>query len=144
MRRNGWWMLLAGVVGGILGVILGRGWEAVPAWGQHLARFQNVEVDFETTGTVSTLVFFDRDSGALYFYAATANGPFQFARSVRLQELGGPLQATSAATPLCTNNPPGSSTPLRPGDGYAGGAHRSPNRTPRDGLQAVRPQRGYP
>ncbi len=93
MRR--WTGFAAGVaIGGLgLAVLLGRGPLTPTAHAQYLSRFQNVDVDFETTGAISTLTFFDRDSGDTYIYIASGTGKFQFAQRLTIQQLGGPIAA---------------------------------------------------
>lgn len=93
MRR--WAGFAAGVAVGsvVLFALLGRGPFTATAQAQYLSRFQNVDVDFETTGSVSTLTFFDRDSGDTYIYIASGSGKFQFAQKLSIQALGGPIAA---------------------------------------------------
>jgi hypothetical protein len=62
------------------------------AQAQYLSKFQNVQFDFNTTGAVSTLTFFNRETGEIFVYIASGTSDFKFARRMTLQELGGPIQ----------------------------------------------------
>ena len=88
-----WTAFGLGILIGVAAVLFGAGRISLlsEARAQYLERLQNVDVDFETSGNVSTLTFFDRDSGELYIYIATGTGNFRFARRLTLKELGGPL-----------------------------------------------------
>ena len=95
---RGWVGIAMGiVVGGVaVAALLGRGALVPSAHAQYLSTFQNVDVDFETTGAISTLTFFDRDSGDTYIYIASGTGQFQFTRKLSMKDLGGPLAAELA------------------------------------------------
>lgn len=96
---RGWTGFAVGVVvgGAVLVLLLGRSPLIPAAHAQYLSKFQNVDVDFETSANVSTLTFFDRDSGDTYIYIARGAGKFQFAQKLSIQALGGPLAASLGA-----------------------------------------------
>ncbi len=79
-----------------MALAIGRAPFVSPAEAQHLSRLQHVDFDFDTTGQASTLTFFNRDTGEVFLYVASMSGNFTFARSLTLEQLGGPLadQAT--------------------------------------------------
>ena len=74
-----------------MALAIGRAPFLSSAEAQHLGRLQNVDFDFDTTGQASTLTFFNKDTGEVFLYVASMSGKFTFARSLTLQDLGGPL-----------------------------------------------------
>lgn len=94
-----WKSIGVGVVVGLaLTAMFARLVSPATAQAQHLSKFQNVQFQFSTTGTTTTLAFFNRETGEVFLYAATGRGEFQFAKRLAVSELGSPLASGAATT----------------------------------------------
>jgi len=79
------------VLGIVLAVLGARLFAPRTANAQYLSKFQHVQFQFSTTGTTSTLAFFNRETGEVFLYVASGRGEFQFAKRLTVKELGAPL-----------------------------------------------------
>jgi hypothetical protein len=97
MRR--WLSLGIGVgIGLALTLLFVRLSAPATANAQYLSKFQNVQFQFSTTGTTSTLAFFNRETGEVFLYVASGRGDFQFVKRLAVKELGSPLTAGAVGT----------------------------------------------